>query len=165
MVLTNAREIDMDMTWTAAGCYLLAIVSAVLPWVNAEVLMLSAVPLAGTPLQLAALAAAVTAGQMTGKSAMYWVGKRSTDRGAAPRHPRLSQWLARWRRRLERGPASAVLVVFLSAVVGFPPFYLVSIAAGALGMAFGAFLAVGAMGRLIHFATVAFAARAALGAL
>jgi membrane protein YqaA with SNARE-associated domain len=46
--------------------------------------------------------------------------------------------------------------MLLSAVFGLPPFYLVSIAAGMLGVAFGRFLAIGIVGRLIHFGTIAF---------
>jgi membrane protein YqaA with SNARE-associated domain len=46
-------------------------------------------------------------------------------------------------------------VVFVSSLVGFPPFYLVSVAAGALEMAFGPFLALGSVGRLLHFGVIA----------
>jgi len=43
----------------------------------------------------------------------------------------------------------------VSAAVGFPPFFAVSIAAGTFGMAFGAFLAAGGAGRFVHFAALA----------
>jgi membrane protein YqaA with SNARE-associated domain len=58
---------------------------------------------------------------------------------------------------LQRNPHSAAGVVLLSALVGFPPFYLVSIAAGALEVALMRFLVAGAIGRLIHFGALAFA--------
>ena len=59
-----------DTVWVVAGYFGLAVLSAVVPWFNAEVVMLSAVPLAASPLQLGLLVGAVTAGQMTGKATM-----------------------------------------------------------------------------------------------
>ena len=135
-----------------AGYYGLAIASAVLPLVNGELLMLSAIPLAGSRPALAALVLAVSAGQMTGKTAAYWMSRSSTRAHS----PRLQRALDRWRERLERRPGSALLMTFVSALVGVPPFFVVSIAAGTLRVAFGRFLAVGSAGRLIHFALVAF---------
>jgi len=141
-----------DFWWIASGYFGLALVSAVLPWVNAELLMLSAVPLAGSPTQLGMLVGAVTAGQMSGKATMYWMA-RSTTR---PLGPRLQLALDRWRARLERRPGSALAVTFVSSTTGLPPFYLVSMVAGTLRMAFGRYLAVGLLGRLLHFGIVAF---------
>lgn len=141
-----------NIWWIAAGCYTLAVVSAVVPWVNAEVLMLSAAPLAGSPIQLAVLVALVTLGQMTGKSIMYWISRNATR----PRAPRLQNAIDRWGERLQRHPGSALGVMLLSSTIGLPPFYIVAIAAGALNVAFGRFLAVGAVGRLVHFALLAF---------
>jgi membrane protein YqaA with SNARE-associated domain len=58
--------------------------------------------------------------------------------------------------RLETRPASALGITFASALVGVPPFFLVSIVAGALNVAFARFLVAGTAGRLIHFTLVAF---------
>lgn len=142
-----------DMFWVAAGSFLIAIISAVVPWVNAELLMLSIVPLADTSPLLTLFVALVTAGQMTGKSIMYWVSRRATR----PRAARLQQTIDGWRERLCSHPGSALGVIFASAITGLPPFYVVSVAAGALKVGFGRFLAVGTAGRLLHFAIVAFA--------
>jgi len=40
-------------------------------------------------------------------------------------------------------------------LLGFPPFYIVSVVAGALRMSFAAFLTVGGLGRLAHFGLLA----------
>ena len=139
--------------WTLIPAYYgLAIVSAVVPWLNGELLMLSANPLAGSRLEMCALVLAVSAGQMTGKAAAYWVSRRS----AGSQTPRLQRAIERWRVRLQRRPSSALVITFVSALVGVPPFFVVSIAAGSLKVAFGRFLAVGSAGRLLHFALVAF---------
>jgi membrane protein YqaA with SNARE-associated domain len=113
--------------------------------------MLSAVPLADSSQQLGALVAVVTAGQMTGKSVMYWTARRSPR----PPGPRLQAFLDRSRARLQHQPGSLLSVTFISSMVGLPPFYLVTLAAGILHVAFGRFLVVGTLGRLIHFGLVA----------
>lgn len=141
-----------DTVWVVVGYYALAVCSAVLPWVNGELVMLSAIPLAGSPLDLGALVVVVTAGQMTGKAAMYWIGRRTARRPGS----RLEQVVNRWCGRLSSYPASGLGVTFVSAIVGLPPFYVVAMAAGALNVAFGPFVAVGTLGRLIHFGAVAF---------
>jgi uncharacterized membrane protein YdjX (TVP38/TMEM64 family) len=107
--------------------------------------------LAGSPRGLAALVVAVSAGQMTGKAFMYWASRTSTR----PRTPRVQGAVDRWCARLQQRPRSLLAITFLSALVGIPPFFVVSVAAGALGMAFPRFLAVGAAGRVVHFAVVA----------
>jgi membrane protein YqaA with SNARE-associated domain len=140
-----------DPTVSAVWFYLAAVVSAVVPWVNAEVLMVSAVPLAGSTPHLAGLVTAVTLGQMTGKSVMFVLARRSS----VARWPRTQTALDRWRDRLATRPTRALALTFVSALVGVPPFFAVSLAAGAVGLSFGPFLAVGTVGRLIHFAVVA----------
>ena len=137
--------------WIATGCYAVAVVSAVVPWVNAEVVMVSAAPLAASQVELALLVALVTLGQMTGKSVMYWVSRKAVW----PRAPRVQHAIDRWHERLERHPGSALGVMAVSSTIGLPPFYLVAIAAGALHVPFGRFLAVGTAGRLVHFALLA----------
>ena len=132
------------------GCYGAAVTSALLPWVNAEVLMLSAMPLAAAHGALMPLVAVFTLGQMTGKSVMFWL-----SRNARLPVPRMRDAVEAWRTRFERHPRSALACVFVSAAVGVPPFYAVSVAAGTFRMAFGPFLAVGGAGRLLHFAAIA----------
>jgi len=66
-----------NIWWLSLACYGLAVVSAVVPWVNAEVLLLSASPMAGSRADLAMLVLAVTTGQLTGDSIMYWLSRRA----------------------------------------------------------------------------------------
>lgn len=149
--------------WLMAGAFGGAIVSALVPWVNAEVLLLSALPLASSTGEVAGLVVAMTLGQMAGKSALYWTAMRSGTRIShwVPRST-TTQKVGRFRDALERlqlrigqRTRSAVTLVLASAVIGVPPFYLVSVAAGACRLAFGWFLAAGLCGRLVHFALVA----------
>ena len=62
-----------------ATCFSLSIVSALLPWVNGEVLMLSYSAFAHSPLERIVLALLASSGQIVGKCVLYWAG-----RGAIP---------------------------------------------------------------------------------
>ena len=104
--------------WPQGAAYFgLAVLSAVMPWVNAEVVMLSAIPLAASHGALLALVLAVSAGQMTGKAAVYWMARTSTRTQSL----RVQQAVARWCGRLSNRPSSALGVTFVSALAGVPP--------------------------------------------
>jgi membrane protein YqaA with SNARE-associated domain len=118
-----------------------ALVSSVVPFVNAELLLLGlalAAP-AAAPL----LAVVVAVGQMAGKSALF-LGSRRVSQGALA--ARLERWDLRGRKRLGGGP-----LVGLSALTGLPPFYLLAIAAPTLGVRFRTFLVMGLAGRVLRF--------------
>ena len=138
-----------NLWWAAAAFYSFAVLSAVLPWVNAEIVMLSAVPFAESPEALGLLVVMVAVGQMTGKGMMFWLARLGKGR----RSGRLTALAEPW---MSERPHSALGVVLVSSTFGVPPFYFVSMAAGALGVKFGHFLTVGAIGRLIHFGAIAF---------
>jgi membrane protein YqaA with SNARE-associated domain len=129
------------------SCFLLSIVSALVPWVNGEVMVLSFSALAPSPVHLAGLALLASAGQMIGKCILYWTG-----RGAlSMKKGRVAQALNSWKGRLERSSKKTMGLVFLSAIFGIPPFYIISILSGAVGLRFSQFIAIGACGRLLHF--------------
>jgi uncharacterized membrane protein YdjX (TVP38/TMEM64 family) len=90
-------------------------------------------------------------GQMTGKSVMYWLSRNAGGKYAS----RFRSAVDGLRTRFDAHPRAALGLVLVSALVGVPPFYAVSIAAGASGMRFGRFLAVGGSARFVHFAVVA----------
>ena len=119
-----------------------AVVSAVVPVVNTELLAIGlamAAPPAAAPLLVLALAS----GQMVGKSALFLTGGRLSRVALEGR-------LARWRLDGRAARAGAPLVG-LSAFAGLPPFYLVAVAAPAVGIRFGTFLLFGLLGRLARF--------------
>jgi len=136
---------------TLVVCFGTSILTALLPWMNAEVMLLSATRFIASQSGLMVLAAVVTAGQMTGKTAMYWLARKAAD----ARTDRLAHLTERWRARFTNHPRSALALVLVSALVGFPPFYAMSIAAGTFRMRFPHFLVVGGAARFVHFAIVA----------
>lgn len=147
--------------WAALTCTALAFVSAVLPWVNAELLVLSLPAVAGSNGELATLVLLATAGQMAGKCIIYWVARRA---GTVP-SGRLLATLERWRERAAAKPSSPVMIVAASSIVGIPPFYVMSAVAGALRVNFWSFFVAGTCGRLIRFSTLAYLPHALLSAL
>jgi len=142
----------LDGLWTAAWCFGYTVLSAIVPWVNAEVVVLSLPLFAASRLELMALVLVATAGQMVGKCVVYW-----SARGAGKAPPeRWTASLERWRVRFERRPPAALGLVFVSSAVGIPPFYVISLLAGALKLGFGRYLFAGTCGRLVRFGLLAF---------
>jgi membrane protein YqaA with SNARE-associated domain len=121
-------------------------VSGVFPLVNAEVFLVGVAALTPSS-RLATVVASATAGQMIAKTFMYlvgrgvfrlpWRGRAKVDLDAA------SARVARWR--------SKDLLVFVSAALGLPPFYVTSIVAGTLRFPFWRFFGFGLAGRVVRF--------------
>jgi membrane protein YqaA with SNARE-associated domain len=147
--------------WIQLSCFVLSLVSAILPWTNGEVIVISLAAFLRSGVDLTTLAVVAAAGQMTGKALTYWAARE----GLAPKPDRQSERIARWRRRFEEAPRRSLALMLVSAVAGVPPFYLITILAGALRVPFGRFLIVGTCGRLLHFGAVVFAPTLARGLL
>ena len=126
------------------------VLSAFVPLVNAELIILSAATMG--PRHLAApCILLVTLGQMVGKSVIFMAG-----RGAISIPWLVSaEKLRKASRRIDEGGRTGDLVLFASASAGLPPFYLTSVACGMLRMSFLRFAAVGFTGRLIRFSALA----------
>lgn len=144
---------QVDIAWLALACFGLAIASALLPWINAELVLLAVAGPLTSPTGLLVVVLAVTAGQVGGKSALYWLARRAR----LPRSPRVGRAIEHWRHTYERRPIAALAVILASATFGFPPLYLTTLVAGTLRIGFGRFLAAGLLGRLLHFGAIALA--------
>jgi membrane protein YqaA with SNARE-associated domain len=138
---------ESGLPWLVLSYFGLAVASAVFPWVNAEVIVLSLPAVAPSRAALILLVLIATAGQMTGKCFLYWAGRK----GNKVLPGRAGQILTKWRHRLEARPSRAVALVLISSVVGLPPFYLMTLLAGALRMNFLVYLTAGTAGRLVRF--------------
>jgi membrane protein YqaA with SNARE-associated domain len=137
----------LSLTGLYLGCFGLSIVSALVPWVNGELLLLSLTALARSPFDLGILVLLASAGQMVGKCFLYWAGRGSCRIQSA----RISGVVGFWKKRLEEAPSRLLAFVFVSSALGIPPFYIVTLLAGALRIKFGIFISVGALGRLVRF--------------
>ena len=126
--------------------FAMAFVSGLVPFVNAEAGLFSYSLLDSGPDALLVVIAA-TLGQMTAKTLIFLSGR------GVLRLP--------WRRGRTNVEAVAAkisagrsLILFLSASLGVPPFYVVSFVAGVLKVPLGVFLATGLSGRFLRFAFV-----------
>lgn len=127
------------------------VASAVLPWVNAEILMLALLPTAVAHGHVIALAALAVAGQMAGKTAIFCLARGGTSAFA---RGKLACQVERWRPALTT-PSRAVPLLLLSATIGFPPLFALTILAGALQMRFRLFFIASTVGRILHFGAIA----------
>ncbi len=127
---------------TMIGCF----IGSLVPVINTEVIVLAAA--AAAPPELAVLLVLVASTtQMAAKSILYlagsgllrlppgWLGKR-VEKALAGAHAR---------------QAASGAVLFASASTGFPPFYVVSVASGAVRLDFRRFLLLGFLGRTLRF--------------
>ena len=146
----------IDSIEASVGIYLATLVVSVLsglvPVINGELYLIAAILVAGDPTVALVLAAIVAVGQMIAKVVLYYTARGATELGRSTRFgaklAQAQQLVARWR-------GKPLTVLFLSAVTGLPPFYLVTLLAGLLGIRFGTFLLLGIAGRLIRFIALA----------
>ncbi len=132
-----------------AATYAVSVVSAVFPVVSAEVYLIGVgATLSGDALVPVVLLTAL--GQMTGKAGLYAGGRGLLRLGPGKSQGAVERLHARVLER--RGSTGALL--FVSAFLGLPPFYVLSIVAGMLRVHFASFLVLGFVGRALRFALV-----------
>ena len=139
-----------------AATYLYCLVGGFVPIINAEVYLASVGAMSARAMVFPLIVIG-TLGQMTAKTALFLGGRGLLRLPVAKDSERMRIVLAK--ARAWRGPIE--LFVFVSAVVGIPPFYIVSLLGGALDLSVARFIVVGFTGRLIRFLAIAYAANAA----
>ena len=103
----------------------------------------------------------VTSGHMAGKCVLYLVMSRALRVRWLPS----VESLERWRQKVGVGGRRALTLIFLSASLGMPPFYLVTLAAGAFHIGFRGFVVAGTLGRLARFSALSAASGLAAGVM
>jgi membrane protein YqaA with SNARE-associated domain len=146
----------MDGIVEAVGIYAATIVVGVLsglvPIVNGELFLIGAVKLLAEDVTGALVVAVLLAfGQMTAKVILYHAARRATDLPTG----KFAEKLRRARERVGKWRNKPLTILFLSAVLGLPPFYLVTLAAGILKVPFVTFVWLGLVGRVIRFTSLA----------
>src|SRR5262245_20356197 len=157
---THYRERGMSAAAICFSAFVGCLVGSFVPFVNSELIILSAAAIAPPGLTIPLiLIAALT--QMLAKSVLYLAGSGllHLPEGRATR--RLHEALA----RVQRWQNTGALFLFSSASFGLPPFYLVSVAAGALRLPFPRFFLLGLIGRVLRFSAVVIVPQAIKSAL
>jgi membrane protein YqaA with SNARE-associated domain len=126
-----------------------AVASAVIPVVNIEIYLLGASALAPRAMVIPLIVAG-TLGQVVGKIALYYAGTGALKLPGK----RLQAALQKMNTQIQERPNTGSALVFASATLGLPPYYLVTLAAGAAKMNLPMFLLVSLVGRFIRFAIV-----------
>jgi membrane protein YqaA with SNARE-associated domain len=131
-----------------AVTFLMAFVSGVVPFVlNIELYLVAVAALSRAPAP--PIVGLAVAGQMCAKCVLYLAGKGV-----------LKSRFIRWERReaaakaFEKYRNHSLALVGFSAVTGFPPFYGISLLAGAVRLPLEWFLVVGTLGRVVRFTVV-----------
>jgi len=135
--------------WVSAfvGC----VVGSVVPVIHTELLIFGISALAPGA-QGVLLVLIATCGTMVGKTILYFAGQGLLKLPLRKRD-RIDRYLEEARQR--EGIASGVL--FAAAATGFPPFYVVTVVAGAIRLSLVRFIIIGFIGRLIRFSIVVYA--------
>lgn len=146
----------IDSIEATVGIYLatliISVLSGLVPVVNGELYLIAAIVVADDPVVALVLAVIVALGQMIAKIGLYYAALGATELG---RSTRLGAKLERAQLLIERWQGKPLTLLFVSAVTGLPPFYLVSLLAGLLRIRFGTFLLLGIIGRVIRFVALA----------
>ncbi|GAB3435654.1 VTT domain-containing protein [Flindersiella endophytica] len=136
--------------------FLYCIVSALIPFVNAEAYVGGVAAAFGTG-GAWAVAAAAAGGQMVGKVLYYLLGRSSLNWKWVRKKTESPRWKAsieKWQRRISDNDLVAGAILFLSAFVGFPPFAVLSLLAGQVGIPLPLFVVIGFAGRFLRFACI-----------
>lgn len=145
-----------DSIEASVGIYLatliVSVLSGLLPLVNGELYLIAAILVAHDPTIALVLAVIVAIGQMIAKIGLYYAARGATELG---KKTRLARSLVKARALVERWEGKPLTLLFVSAVIGLPPFYLVSLLAGIVGIRFRTFLLLGIVGRVIRFVAIA----------
>ena len=134
------------------GLFVWTMIGGVIPVINTELMVVvTAVTLSsqGAPL----VVAVATLGQMITKTSLFFLARWAPSRlpeKACGALDRGHDWIER------HGGATGSLI-FLSAALGLPPFYAISLAAGALDVRWPLFVGLGTLGRAIRFGALAWA--------
>jgi membrane protein YqaA with SNARE-associated domain len=130
--------------------YGVCVVSGFVPAVNAEIFLLLVMSTVqgAQPLPIAL---AATCGQMTAKSTIYAAGLGVIRLSTA----RFKSRLEPVRNHMLHHRLGIFAIMFLSALTGLPPYYVVSFAAGLLKTPFPPFFLAGFLGRFLRFAAFA----------
>ena len=126
-----------------------AVLSAVIPVINIEIYLLGASALAPRAMVIPLIVAG-TLGQVLGKIALYYAGTGALKLPGK----RLQAAMQKMNTQMQERPHMGGALVFVSATSGLPPYYLVTLAAGAAKMNLPMFLLISLVGRLIRFTVV-----------
>lgn len=146
----------LDSIVAALGIYtgtlVVGVLSGLIPIINGELFLIGVVLLSGKLWPAIVLALLVAVGQMIAKFILYKMAHGATGLG---KESRFGKKLAAAKTKVEKWKEKPLAITFISALTGLPPFYIVTLLAGALGVRFRTFLVLGIIGRVVRFVAIA----------
>lgn len=140
----------MSVLLTILTTFGVCALSAVVPFVNAELYLIAASAMS-PPAAIAPLIIAGALGQMVGKALMYYAGVGALVLPSERLKRMVAQVEHKYRGAGAGGATLGGGIIMFSATVGLPPFYIVAIACGLLRIPFAQFFVLGLLGRLVRF--------------
>lgn len=133
------------------GTLIVAVLSGFIPIINVE-LYLIAVTLLMRSMPLAIILGMIAAvGQMIAKVGIY----KASAGAATKASPKLQGKIDKAQQVMEKWKDKPLVLTFVSATFGIPPFFIVSVVGGLLKLNFRAFMLIGFIGRSLRFVTIA----------
>ncbi len=130
--------------------FVVCFVSGFVPLVNAEAYLVSISALS-SPGMAIPLALAAALGQMSAKALLFFSGRGVVRLPLGRYSAHMQARMEATRAKLESHRRHTAAFLFASAFTGLPPFYFVSILAGALRLSFATFVSAGLGGRFLRF--------------
>ena len=135
-----------------AGTLAVGVLSGLIPVVNGELYLIGVVLLTKQLWPAIVLALLVAVGQMIAKFVLY---KAANSASALGKDSKLGRKIENARAKVEKWKDKPLAVTFVSAITGLPPFYIVTLLAGMLGVRFRTFMILGIVGRVVRFVAIA----------
>jgi len=133
------------------GAIIICFLAGLIPLINTEIYLVTAsTVLVTSPAQLPVIVLLGAASQMVAKVLLYFTA------AGALRLPtgRYQAKIDKARERIEKWRDKPKWILFVSATLGLPPFYVISLLAGALGIRLPTFCAIGLLGRVLRFGVI-----------
>jgi membrane protein YqaA with SNARE-associated domain len=142
----NLISADVSPLGIYAVTVVVSVTGGLLPFSPLEPVLLGIAAVA-RPSMLLPVVALATVTQMASKTALYAASRKANHALS----PRKRAFLDRLRIRLAGRRWLQVLMVLVSALFGLPPFYMMTVACGALGLPLSDYLVAGSIGRATRF--------------
>jgi membrane protein YqaA with SNARE-associated domain len=135
-----------------AGTFVVCLLAGLIPLINAEIYLIGLIGVGAvsSPRSLPAIVLLAALGQMVAKIILYYAALGMFELPSGRHKAKIEAARA----RMEKWRDKPTWVLAVSSTTGLPPFYLVSLAAGALKIRLRTFLTIGMIGRVVHFSVV-----------
>ena len=133
------------------GTFVVCIIAGLVPVINAEVFLIGRSAWAlHSPWQIPGVVVCAAAGQMVAKTIFYFAAMGVLELPTGKKRAKIEKFRA----TMDRWQDKKTWVILASSILGLPPFYIVSLLAGAMRMKLAPFIALGFTGRVIRFSAV-----------